>query len=113
MHELGMATAIVETAQRRTRGRSVARLRVQVGTMLRAEEDAMRMAFDLAGAGTELEGAVLDLVTVPASLACRSCGVEAEVVSAWPSCPDCGSGDVEVSGGETLLLESIEYREAG
>lgn len=112
MHEFGMCDGIVEAVQRRAAGRPVARVRVRIGTLHRAVEAAFQQAFAHAAEGTEAEHAAVELVVIPVSATCLACGVVAESNDIIVVCPDCGSTDLDLTAGEELILESIEY-EAG
>ena len=56
------------------------------------------------------EGAVAELVLVPATAVCAACGSAFEVDGPPIACQDCGSFELQLAGGDELLLESIEYR---
>jgi hydrogenase nickel incorporation protein HypA/HybF len=108
MHELGMCEAILDTVERRAAGRRVSAFTVRVGTMHRVVEPAMDQAFALASEGTVAEGAVLHLVVVPMRSTCGSCGLTTESADPPMVCNGCGATDLELSGGDELVLESIE-----
>lgn len=108
MHEIGLAEAILEAVERRAAGRPVSRARIRAGALLRVVEPSMDQAFQLVTEGTLAEGAAIDLVVTPARLTCRSCGHDGSTLDPLAACPACGAGDVEVTGGDELVLESIE-----
>jgi hydrogenase nickel incorporation protein HypA/HybF len=72
----------------------------------------MAQAFEMIAAGTEADGAAVEVVTVPATVTCHACGSAGEVSDPVPACPRCGSVDVDVSGGDELTLESVSYSRA-
>jgi hydrogenase nickel incorporation protein HypA/HybF len=109
MHELGMCDGIIEAVQRHAAGRRVARVRIRVGTLQRVVEPAMQQAFEHAAEGTEAEGAQLDIVVLPVRAFCRSCASEFESEDVVAICANCGGVDIELRGGEELVLECIEY----
>jgi hydrogenase nickel incorporation protein HypA/HybF len=109
MHEFGMCDGIVEAVQRRAAGRPVARVRVRVGTLHRVVEGAFQQAFAHAAEGTEAEHAAVELVVIPVSATCLACGVIVEANEIIAVCPECGSTDLDLTAGEELILESIEY----
>jgi len=78
--------------------------------MHRIVPEAMDQAFELVSMGTEAEGAGLDLVLVPITVACRvpGCGRVTESEEPLATCPACGGADLDLEGGDELLLESIE-----
>lgn len=112
MHEIGIAEAILDAVERRAEGRPVTRAKVRAGALLRVVEPAMNQAFELVTDGTVAEGAAIDLVVTPARITCRTCGHQDGTVDPLALCPACGGGDVELTGGDELVLESIETVEA-
>jgi hydrogenase nickel incorporation protein HypA/HybF len=109
VHEVGLVDGIVEAVQRRAGDRPVARFRVRIGTLHRASQGPMDQALELVAAGTNLDGATMELIQVPVTLTCRSCGASAESDDLGPVCAACGSTELDHRGGDELILESIEY----
>jgi len=109
MHEFGLAEGVLDTVRRRAGGRAVTRVRVRAGVRHGVDEESMAMAFRFVAQGTEADGAALDLVTVPARLACRGCGYEADTLDVLATCPRCAGEEVDLAGGDELILESLEY----
>jgi hydrogenase nickel incorporation protein HypA/HybF len=106
VHELSLASAVVDTVERHADGRPVSVVTLRVGAMRQVVPDSLEFYIELVGRGTVCEGARLEVELVPARLAC--CGEE------WspPSfrCRHCGGGGAVVSGDE-FLVESIEIEE--
>lgn len=110
MHELGLCTAIVDAVEQRAGERPVARVRVHVGRLHHVHPEAFDQSFAIAAMGTVADGAAAELVLLPVRARCQSC-THAWSTDELPStCPTCGMVDVELVGGDELLLESIEYR---
>jgi hydrogenase nickel incorporation protein HypA/HybF len=105
-----MCEGILDAALRRAAGRRLRRVKVRVGTMHRIVPDAMDQAFELVSMGTEADGAALELVLVPITIACQApgCGRRSETDEPLGTCPACGGTELELEGGDELLLESIE-----
>ena len=72
----------------------------------------MAQAFGFVAEGTEAAGAAVTLITVPATIACRDCGLTAETTDVLAVCPRCAGEDVEITGGDEMTLESITYESA-
>jgi hydrogenase nickel incorporation protein HypA/HybF len=106
VHELSLASAIVETVERHASGQPVAAISIRVGALRQVVPASLEFYVEIVGRDTVCEGARLELEVVPARLAC--CGAE------WapPSfrCPRCGGGGAVVAGDE-FLVESIEIEE--
>jgi hydrogenase nickel incorporation protein HypA/HybF len=111
VHELALADAIVEIAAEHARGRRVARVEVKVGALRQVVPDALSFAFQLVAEGTAVEGAELQIEEVPARVSCRACATESRVSDFPFGCPGCGSLDVDVVGGEELLVEALELED--
>lgn len=109
MHEVGLVDGIVEAVQRRAGERPVARFRVRIGTLHRASQGPMDQALELVAAGTNLDGATMELIQVPVTMTCRDCGAVADSDDIAAVCTSCGSTAVDHAGGDELTLESIEY----
>jgi hydrogenase nickel incorporation protein HypA/HybF len=107
MHELAITQSVVDLVAERTRGRRVVAVQVRVGRLCGFVPASMELCFDLAVAGTPLEGARLVVHETPGRIACRGCGAEHEVPDAILLCP-CGSADVEVVSGGELSVASVE-----
>lgn len=109
MHEFGLCEGIIEAIQRRAAGRPVACARVRMGALHRVVQGAFEQAFAHAAAGTEAEHASVDLIVTPVRAVCRACNAELESNDLIAVCTQCGGVDVDLTGGEEIILESIEY----
>ena len=110
MHELGLCASVVDAVERRASGRPVARVRVRVGCLLHVHPEAFDQSFEMAAQASVAEGAVADLVVVPAVVVCSACATSTEVTVPLEACPACASVDIALDGGDELILELIEYR---
>jgi hydrogenase nickel incorporation protein HypA/HybF len=106
VHELSLASAIVDTVERHADGRAVSVISMSVGALRQVVPDSLEFYVELVGRGTVCEGARLELELVPARLLC--CGREWEPPSF--RCPACGGGGTVVAGDE-FMVESIELEE--
>jgi hydrogenase nickel incorporation protein HypA/HybF len=109
VHEFGLAEGVLEAVQKRAAGRQVTGIRVRCGVRHAVEPESMAQAFGMVAAGTEADGAAVEVVTVPARVSCHGCGADSESSDALPVCPRCGSADVDMNGGDELTLESVRY----
>jgi hydrogenase nickel incorporation protein HypA/HybF len=111
MHELSIAGAVLDVATRHAQGRRITRVELKVGHLRQVVPSALEFAFELVSQGTPAEGAVLAMEEVPATVRCQSCG-ETTTLAAFPAqCGACGSLSVDVTGGEELLVDSLELEE--
>ena len=110
MHELGLCTSIVDAIEHRAGTRPVTHVRVRVGRLHHVHPDAFDQSFAIAAMGTVAEDAAAELVLLPVQAHCLGCGTAWNGDDIPIACTACGSVDVELVGGDELVLESIEYR---
>lgn len=110
MHELGLCTDIVSAIDRRATDRPVAKVTVRVGRLHHVHPEAFEQSFAMAALGSAAEGAAAELVLLPVRAKCWACGAESESEEMISACASCGGVDLELTGGEELVLESLEYR---
>ncbi|MFD9407473.1 hydrogenase maturation nickel metallochaperone HypA [Streptomyces sp. NPDC059989] len=114
MHEMSIAMAVVgqvEEAARAGGARAVTSVRLQVGELAGVVPDSLAFCFELACAGTVLEGAELTTESVPARARCGSCTGE-WAVGMPPDlcCPGCGKATaVELLAGRELQILSVHW----
>lgn len=109
MHEFGLCEGVLDAVRARARGRQVAAVRVRFGVRHAVDAQSMAQAFQSVAAGTEAADATVDLVTVPAQITCRACGSRAQTTDLLAVCPRCAGTDVELTGGDEMILESVTY----
>lgn len=110
MHELSLATALVESATPHLpAGTRATKLEVELGALEHVEESAFRLAIEAVAEGTPFAGAELVLVRTPLVMSCRVCGTtyEPEDPFAFP-CPSCSAVQPEVVSGHGVVLRAIE-----
>ncbi|HEY6798523.1 MAG TPA: hydrogenase maturation nickel metallochaperone HypA [Kineosporiaceae bacterium] len=109
MHELSMAHAVVRTVAEAVPGRRVTCVTLQVGVASGVVPDALRFAWDVAVSGTALDGARLEIASVPLRVTCRECGMTSEMPDAvHVRCAACGGREVRLDGGRELRIETVE-----
>ncbi|MFF2147766.1 hydrogenase maturation nickel metallochaperone HypA [Kitasatospora sp. NPDC058190] len=114
MHEMSIAAAVVEQVEAAARDHAapgVARVRLQVGELAGVVAEALDFCFELACAGTLVEGAVLDTETVAGRARCAPCAVEWAVgMPPDLGCPSCSAGGgVELLSGRELQILAVEW----
>jgi len=111
MHELSVASAVLDTATKHARGRPVTAVGLRVGRMRQVVPGSLRFYFEIVARDTVCEHARLELSEIEARLSCSACGHEWEPPFPAFRCPDCASGEVTLLSGEELEVEYIEVEE--
>jgi hydrogenase nickel incorporation protein HypA/HybF len=108
VHELSLCRSIVEISARHAQGRQVASVRLRVGHLRQVVPDTLMRCFELLAPASGLDGAVLEIIEVPAQVRCNACGASTLLERFELRCGACGGSDVDVVAGEELLVESLE-----
>lgn len=108
MHELSITQGIVKICEDHAGGGRVTQVVVEIGLLSGVVPEAVEFCFEACTAGTLLEGARLQIVTVEPRGRCRGCGIDFPVSSFADPCPFCGSYGIEIVAGEELRVKELE-----
>jgi len=111
MHELSIASAVLDTALRHAGGRSVTTVSVRTGAMRQVVGRSLEFYFAIVSRGTPCEGARLELTEIDTELRCRACETRWSPEIPAFRCPECGSAEVAVSAGQELEVDYIEVEQ--
>jgi hydrogenase nickel incorporation protein HypA/HybF len=115
MHELSVCQALIEQVERVARQNEASRVLsivITVGPLSGVEPQLLEHAYPLAAAGTVAEHATLTIETVPVSVRCRTCGATTDAQANRIVCGACGDWQVDVVGGEEMILKQVEIEAA-
>ena len=110
MHEMAIATSLVDSLLEIAQQQDVARIEaveVEIGALQLVVPEALELAFTAATADTMAEGAALKLVEVPAAAECRECGCGFQPTVDSFLCPQCQQADVRIVAGNDIILKSM------
>ncbi|MGA7522919.1 MAG: hydrogenase maturation nickel metallochaperone HypA [Acidobacteriaceae bacterium] len=118
MHEIGIASSILEASLAETARRPGARLvaiGVRVGVLSGVDVDALRFAFECLVADTDEQNVVFTVEACPRLNRCEECGHEFDSPSnarfSDAPCPRCESQQTRFVSGDQLDLKFIEVEE--
>jgi len=111
MHEMALAEgvrAIVDQTARAHHARRVKLVRLEVGALATVEVDALRFAFDVVKHGSSADDARLEIVATEGRAWCLRCSQPVAIERRGDACPQCGSHQLQVTGGEQMRVLDIE-----
>ena len=111
MHEMSLCQGMVQIIEEQAKTQSYNRVktvRLEIGPLATVEPEALRFCFDAATRGTLAENATLDIITTAASAWCFSCGETVTISERNGTCPNCGSYQLQVTGGDELRIKELE-----
>jgi hydrogenase nickel incorporation protein HypA/HybF len=109
MHELALCQSVYDITDRARDGRPVAVVHLRVGALRQVVPDTLTYCWGVVTGTTPLEGARLDVESVPGTLSCRSCGATTVLADRFLiACSTCGGAQVDVVHGEELVVTSLD-----
>ena len=114
MHELGLATNILETVRSemaRRNGARAVRVELRVGELSAVDRDSLGFCFESLVKGSDLESLVLSIDWRPHTCRCKACDEVFEVVGYNLTCPKCASTETNFAGGDELEIAYLEIEE--
>ena len=105
MHELRIATEIIDIVRGEMTGRQLSRVTevcLNVGALTGVDPEALSFGFEAATSDTPLNGARLNINFIPVQGRCRSCKNDFKVNEFVFICDRCGSTDLDIVKGEEL-----------
>jgi hydrogenase nickel incorporation protein HypA/HybF len=111
MHELSVASAVVETAIKHAGGRPVTVVALRVGRLRQVVPESLRFYFDIVTRDTPCEAARLELEEIELALRCEECDHGWVAEAPIFRCAECGSSYVHIEAGEELYVDYIEVEE--
>ncbi|MDR3070528.1 MAG: hydrogenase maturation nickel metallochaperone HypA [Propionibacteriaceae bacterium] len=109
MHELSLCRSIYSIAARKSAGKTVAKIGLDVGELRQVVPQTLVYCWSIVVEGTALAGCELEVTRIPAAVDCRSCGGTTRLRDI-PAlrCGKCSSIDVEVVSGEEFMVRYLE-----
>jgi hydrogenase nickel incorporation protein HypA/HybF len=111
MHELAITQTMLDIVleqAKKANAQKVGAINLVIGELSGFVEDSVRFYFDFLAKDTIAEGAALNFKPVSPRARCRGCGKLFKLKEFDWSCPGCGGGDVEITAGKELSIESID-----
>jgi len=110
MHELSIALSMIERIEEEAAKHSgkVRSAQVKIGVLSGVDGEALKFAWEIARAGTDLEATDLEIETVALLVRCPVCGktYSPEIQSLF--CPDCITPVQDILAGRELELTALE-----
>lgn len=110
MHEFSIAMNIVDIATDYARKENVSvvkEIEIEVGELAGVVMDALEFCLEAAVKESILEGARMNIISIPAKARCNSCSHEFRIHDLYSLCPKCNSPAPEIMEGTQLRVKSL------
>ena len=114
MHEIGIASSILDTVDaeaRRRPGSRIVAVGLRIGELSNVDRDALTFAFDAITRDTPWQTLKFEIEWRPRRQKCMSCGEEFPVEHFQFDCPKCGSNASSCIGGTELDIAYLEVED--
>ena len=115
MHELGIASSILEAVQAEAKKHPGAQFNViglRIGEVAGVDVDALTFGWEAITKDTKWELLKLQVEQLPLRNRCKLCGFEFPVKDYNITCPECGRMETENISGDELDIAYMEIEEA-
>lgn len=111
MHEYSIVQALLEQCEHyaeQNEATQITKVVVKIGRLSGVEPHLLEIAFNTFKEKTVCDGAEFVMNIQPVSIRCSTCGTETELDELHYKCPACDGLDVAITGGDEMLLMSLE-----
>ena len=111
MHEMSLCEGILQVLETEARNQGFIRVKsvwLEIGDLSSAEPEAMLFSFDVVTRNSLAKGAKLKIIHKPGTAWCMPCGKSVSVKQRFDACPDCGSYQLQITGGEEMRIKELE-----
>ena len=111
MHEMSLCEGILQVLQveaDKQKFNKVNAVWLEIGALSSVEPEAMLFSFDAVTRNSLADGAKLNIINVPGSAWCMKCAKNINIKQRFDECPDCGSYQLQLTGGEELKIMELE-----
>jgi hydrogenase nickel incorporation protein HypA/HybF len=111
MHEMSIAESVLQIIEDAARKEGCARVKtvwLEIGRLAGVEADSLRFCFDAVTRDSVAEDARLEIIETAGQGWCMECARNVAVTARYEPCPNCGSFQIEVTGGEEMRVKELE-----
>jgi hydrogenase nickel incorporation protein HypA/HybF len=111
MHEMSLCEGVLQILEDHAVSQGFSQVKtvwLEIGALSGVDPEAMRFGFDVVMKGTLADGAALEIIDIPGMAWCMRCGKSVVVGQRFDACPDCGSYQLQVTGGEEMRIKELE-----
>jgi len=111
MHEMSLCEGVLQVLQTEAGRQGFNRVKavwLEIGDLSSVEPEAMLFSFDVVTRNSLADGAELNIINVPGTAWCMQCEKNMPVKQRFDECPQCGSYQLQVTGGDEMKIKELE-----
>nr|WP_199930434.1 hydrogenase maturation nickel metallochaperone HypA [Sedimenticola thiotaurini] len=111
MHEMSICEGILQVMEEQAASQQFKRVKsvwLEIGPLAGVELDALRFGFDVVTRDSLADGARLEIIEMPGTAWCLACSKSVPIRQRFDACPECGSFQLQITGGDELRIKELE-----
>ncbi|MCF6198474.1 MAG: hydrogenase maturation nickel metallochaperone HypA [Hyphomicrobiaceae bacterium] len=111
MHEMSICESLIQIIEGEAAAqkfKQVLAICLEIGPLAGVELEALHFSYDVVTRGTLAEKSRLEVIELPLNAWCMPCSKNVDVKQRFDACPDCGSYQVQITGGDELRIKNME-----
>ncbi len=111
MHEMSICEGILQVMEEQAASQQFSRVKsvwLEIGPLAGVELDALRFGFDVVTRDSLADGARLEIIEMPGTAWCLECSKSVPIRQRFDACPECGSFQLQITGGDELRIKELE-----
>ncbi len=111
MHEISLCEGVLQVIKDQAVRQNFSRVEtvwLEIGGLAGVEIEAMHFCFDAVTRGSLADGARLEIIEIAGEAWCMQCRKKVWVSQRFDACPDCGSYQLQVTGGDEMKIKELE-----
>ncbi len=111
MHEMSIAESVLQIIEDKARADGYARVRavwLEIGQLAAVEQESLRFCFDVVTRDSIARDARLEIIETAGQGWCMDCARNVALPALYEPCPNCGSFQIQVTGGDEMRVKELE-----
>ena len=111
MHEMALCESVLQLIEENAKAQGYSKVKtvwLEIGALSGVEIEAMRFCFEAVQKDTIAAQAELKIQNTQGSAWCMQCEKEVPVNQLYDACPECGSYQLQVTGGQEMRVKELE-----
>jgi len=111
MHEMSLCQGVLQVIQDHALKDGFSRVKtvwLEIGELAGVEIEAMRFSYDAVMRETLADRSRLEIIELAGSAWCLPCEKNVRVRRRYDGCPDCGSYQLQITGGDEMRIKELE-----
>jgi len=111
MHEMSIAESVLQIIEDKVREDGYDKVKavwLEIGQLAGVEKESLHFCFDVVTRDSVAQDARLEIIATAGQGWCLQCARSVAVTARYEPCPNCGSFQVQVTGGDEMRVKELE-----